>query len=367
METRMLPPTDAGRVASRPLQIVEIEGVGSVAGESYGEACRSAIHDHLAAVLEHAGHKAGLDEEELLRRASPYRAAVHAVLPSLGDEIDGIARGADLPQSAAWLLQLRAEVLHEEGIDAVLECTSFGATGTATATGQTLAGQNGDLPTFYRDVLVLVRRQEPGRPRFLTLTPAGQVAWHGMNEDGVAVFANFLYCDGWRMGFPRYLFSRVALRERSARDAAARLVGLHRASPRNVLVADEREVIDVELDVDAAGVMEAADGFLAHANHHLSELSATERGTQELLLNSRARQDRIDELLASQQGQLDVASAAAILRDRSNVPHSLSIDPQDDFFKGESTIASTIADIANRELWIAVGAPHASTYHRYAV
>lgn len=367
MATPMLLPPEGVAAPSHPLPIVDISGVGTAAGVAYGEACRSQVHDHLAAVLDHARRTAGLGEEELFARARPYRAAVRSAMPSLADEIDGLATGAGIPEAAAWLLQLRAEVLHGEGTDTVLECTSFGATGAATFGNSTLAGQNGDLPTFYQDFLVLVRRTQPDRPRYLTLTPAGQVAWHGMNEDGVAVFANFLYCDGWRVGFPRYLFSRVALEEGSARAAVSRLRSMHRASPRNVLIADEREVLDVELDVEESAVMETVNGLIAHANHHLSRLGATERGTEQLLANSRTRQQRIEGLLAAEHGRIDVAAAAAVLRDRADVPHALSIDPADEIFKGESTIASTIADVRNRHLWVAIGPPHLSTYHRYSV
>ena len=88
--------------------------------------------------------------------------------------------------------------------------------GTASASGATVAGQNADLPAMYRDRLVLVRRQpSDGQPHLATLTPAGQIGYHRMNEAGVAVFANFLYSGGWRVGVPRYLLTRIALGERS--------------------------------------------------------------------------------------------------------------------------------------------------------
>lgn len=370
IDMRHIPPSTGGETAvsaSRPLEVVAVDGSGSAAGRIYGEECRTLVREHLAAVVDHAGQRRGLTEDTLLERSLPYRGVVQAAFPRLAAEIDGIAVGAGIPRAAAWLLQLRAEVLHEDGPVHAPECTIFGATGTATASGRTLAGQNGDLPAFYQDVLVMVRRTQPDRPRVLTLTPAGQVAWHGMNELGVAVFASFLYSDGWRVGIPRYLFTRIALEERTARDAVRRLSDLRRASPRNVLVADEHDVIDVELDVERAGVLETDDGLLAHANHHLSPLAAEERGSEQLLANSRARQARMEQLLRDHHGRLDPASAAAILRDREGVPDALCIDPADDPPSGESTVASSIADVAGRELWSAVGPPHKSSYHCYPV
>ena len=50
--------------------------------------------------------------------------------------------------------------------------------------GETIAGQNADLPSFYSRLLVLMHRTIPGQGRMTTLTPAGQIGYHGMNEHG---------------------------------------------------------------------------------------------------------------------------------------------------------------------------------------
>ena len=61
--------------------------------------------------------------------------------PSLVDEIKGLAEGAEITLGEAVLCQARAEAARVgEGA-----CTAFALTGSATAAGRPLAGQNQDL------------------------------------------------------------------------------------------------------------------------------------------------------------------------------------------------------------------------------
>ena len=290
-------PLADGTTPGRTLSIIEVSGEGREAGARQGEAARDLIHLHLERAVARNQRRKQLDRDETYRRADAFREIVSSELPSIAAEIDGIALGAGIDRSAAWLLQLRAEVSRFDPADLPHECTSFGATAAATRTATTIAGQNGDLPAFYTDVLVLIRRRRSDGPDYLTLTPAGQVSWHGINEAGVAIFANFLYSGGWRPGIPRYLFTRIAMDHVTAKGAAAHLIGLRRGSSRNVLIADESTVLDVELAVDRAGLIEASDGVLVHANHHVSDIGDVEIAPEDYLRNSRARQDRLGEIL----------------------------------------------------------------------
>jgi isopenicillin-N N-acyltransferase like protein len=358
------PPPSGDPLAPR-IDIVDVAGAGTDAGVAYGEAARDLVRSHLAYVVERSARRKGLSEGTLYERAGLFKPYVVDESPDLAAEIEGIAIGAGIPVEAAWLLQLRAEV--SRVTSAERECTSFGTTNTAASVG-TLAGQNADLPAFYQDVLVLLRRRIPGRPTVLTLTPAGQVGWHGMNEAGVAVFANFLHSHGWRPGVPRYLFTRIALEFDGARVAAEHLMAMPRGSSRNVLLADETEVLDVELAVDEADLIEAVDGMVVHANHHISDIDHLERADDDYIRNSRIREDTLRARLEEQGSAVDVDGAIAALRDRSAVPDALCRAPEDrDEGDDTITVASTVADVANRSLWISIGPPHVGTYHEYAV
>lgn len=360
-------PSPLGLPTVPRLEILEIEGAGFDAGVSYGEASGPLIRTHLESVLERGARRKGLSEGDLYARAVPFKPFVAAESADLAAEIDGIATGADIPSEASWLLQLRAEVFRVTPTSAPAECTSFGTTRTAEGVG-TIAGQNADLPPFYEDVLVLLRRRMPGKPAVLTLTPAGQVGWHGMNEAGVAVFANFLYSEGWRPGVPRYLFTRIALEFDTARRAAKHLMQMQRGSSRNVLLADESEVLDVELSVDEAGLIEAVDGIVVHANHHVSHIDHLEKADDSYLKNSRTRHNTLQSLISQDGETFNVEGAMESLRNRTGVPDAVCRAPDDtDADDDTITVASTVADVDSRSLWISIGPPHVGTYHEYAV
>lgn len=348
------------------ISIIDIDGDGFEAGVRYGEAVRGLIHTHLDYAIESNRRQAQLEKAEIYRRAYMFRDIVSSEFPEIGAEIDGIAKGAGIDVQAAWALQLRADIAKIDPANVPAECTSFGATGPATVSGTTIAGQNGDLPAFYKDILVLIRRNRTHGPSYLTLTPAGQLAWHGINANGVAIFANFLCSEGWRPGIPRYLFSRIAMDHATAQEAVDHLTRIRRGSSRNVLIADENTVVDVELAVERAGRIEAKNGLIAHANHHLSEIADLETASKRYMRNSCARQQRIDELLAHVHGRIDVPAAAAVLRDRESFPDTISRVTADDPEAGDGmTVASTIADVTNRTLWITLGPPHLAEHRPY--
>lgn len=361
-------PLPDGSIPSRPLPIVDVPGDGRAAGRAYGEACRAMIRRHLDEALARLSGRRGIDPREAFRRAMPYRDATAAVQPNLAAEIDGVAEGAGLAEpAAAWVIQLRAELLRPQTRNGLLECTSFAVVGSASRDGGTLAGQNADLPALYQDLLVLVRRQPADGPALLTLTPAGQIGYQGMNAAGVAVFANFLYSGDWRVGVPRYLLTRIALAEPTREAAVAAVERTPRASSRNLLIADESGATNLETAADATARIEPEDGLLAHTNHHLAPaLLHREEATEQSQRNSRIRLERMQALLRAGYGRLDVGEMARILRNRADAPDALCALPGE-WPEDVTTVASSIAEIRARRLWITAGPPSEAAYHSYRV
>lgn len=357
-----------GSAPVQELRILDVPGVGFAAGALYGEACRDLIKEHLDYALGRLDRHRGVTAEAAYRRAAEYRAATADEQPDLAAEIDGVAHGAGLPCSeAAWVLQLRAELQRPVERAKEHECTSFAVVGAATASGATIAGQNADLPAFYSRMLVLLQRAIPGQGRVTTLTPAGQIGYHGMNEHGVSVFANFLHTDGWRVGVPRYLLTRIVLAERTREAAIAAVARTRRASPRNLLIADDAGATDLETTPTEVARIEPADGVLAHSNHYVAPaLEAGERAEPRGIANSRQRLAQMTALLRERHGTLDLPGIAAVLRDRQCAPDALSRAPGE-WTDEVITIASTVAEVAARRLWIAIGPPHLAAYYPHNV
>src|SRR4051794_20856944 len=91
-----------------------------------------------------------------------------------------------------------------------------------------LVGQNADLPAFYREIAVVSEMRSDNLPATLTLLPAGQISFISINDRGLGCFANFLTCDGWRIGFPRYFYSRFALTKETIFNGVAAIRSVNR-------------------------------------------------------------------------------------------------------------------------------------------
>ena len=287
--------------------------------------------------------------------------------PFFDEEIRGLSEGSGLSLAEAYLLQLRAELAvtarqpHAE--DDGDECTTFALLPGATTTGRSLIGQNADLPAFYKEVGVVAEMRFDDMPATLMLLPAGQISYIGINDRGLGVAANFLTCDGWGYGFPRYLLSRLALTQSTVSDALARIRPVPRASSRNILLCDTTSAADLETTVTRDAVLEPVDGILVHANHYLApELLGEERNSAAFMTNTETRQTRMTELVQSARGNLNPDTMQALYRDRANVPHAVCRAEEDSSVSDSMTFASMIAEPETGRMWIAVGPPDRHPY-----
>jgi isopenicillin-N N-acyltransferase-like protein len=347
-------------------------------GEQFGTACTDLIHRHLEKALARLASKSGVARAAALEKALAYRPYVLRYVPFLDDEIQGVAAGARISLAEAYLLQLRAEVATPlatpDGSDDTNECTTFAVLPEATSNGVTLVGQNADLPAFYGEIAVVAEitpdpspRSGEDTPAVLMLLPAGQVSYIGINDRGLGVFANFVTCDGWRLGLPRYMLSRLALTQDSVDAAIAAVRAARRASSRNLIMADARgTAADLETTPARDARLDPEDGLLAHANHYVAEaLLGEERSAPASVANSRIRMARMQELLREHHGRLDAATMQTIMRDRACYPDTICRAPSDSAGSDMMTFASVIAEPSEGRLSVAVGPPHENPYVTY--
>jgi isopenicillin-N N-acyltransferase like protein len=341
-------------------------------GRQFGEACRDLIIQHRDKALNRLREKNNISPERARSAAAEYRNTVVEHAPFFDEEVQGLAEGAGIDLSDAWLLQLRAELgvtTPPDLIDGNDECTSFAVLPEASRTGEPLIGQNADLPAFYRDIAVVVELVPDDQPTVLMLTPAGQMSYIGINDRGMGVFANFVTCDGWRVGFPRYFLSRLALTHERVDDAIDAIRSVPRASSRNLIMLDAHgTAADLETTPTRDVRIAPRNGLLAHANHYVTEeLAAEERSQGYQLRNSQARQQRMEALLHRYHGQIDVTRMRTILRDREAVPDSICRADGDREGSDIITFASVIAEPAQKSLWVAIGPPHDNAYRKYEI
>lgn len=333
-------------------------------GEQFGEACRDLIHRHRDKVLSRLGDRNGLNRDVVLEKAMGYRPYVLVYAAFFDDEVQGMAIASGLTLSEAYLLQLRAEAATPILDDDSNECTTFAIQPEATANGVGLVGQNADLPAFYAEIAITAEICADDQPAVLMVLPAGQVSYIGINDRGLGVFANFVTCDGWRKGFPRYFLSRLALTESTVAEAIASVRSVRRASSRNLIMLDgQGQAADLETTPTRDARIDAENGLLAHSNHFVdTSLHDEERSPANSVANSHVRLERMRELLVADRGQHTAERMQTIMRDRTCYPDTLCRVPGDDAESDTITFASVIAEPGEGRMWVAVGPPNENPY-----
>lgn len=352
---------------SRSFPFYRFSGSHREIGRQYGEACRELILQHRDLALERLQRKADLSYEDVTERTLWYRPWVEQAAPFFCEELVGLSESAGISEAEAWLLQLRAEVAIVEKDEAGDECTGFVIQPEATSDGVGLVGQNADLPAFYRDIAIVAEMQFDDIPSILMLLPAGQLSYLGINNAGMGVSANFLTCDGWRVGFPRYFFSRLALTKRTVDEGAALIENLHRASSRNLMMLDgDGNGLNLETSVTKSARIYPSNGIIAHANNYQSpEMQHAERSTGIGLRNSQGRHAAMRALLDQRHGSLNAEAMKDVLRDRTD-PMACVNRHQGDIPELDSmTFASLIMQPSLGQMEIAVGPPDQNDYQTY--
>lgn len=204
-------------------------------------------------------------------------------------------------------------------------CTSFAAWGLATEKRHIIVGRNFDweaAPVFERDRVLLICRPQRGIP-FVSLAWAGMVGVvSGMNQAGVSVTLN-----GARgkppvkIGAPIALVARQVLQEARNLDDAIRIVSNASVFVSELFLVGSRDdgrVIVIEKTPTLTAIREPEHNFIICANHFQTTELKNDPNNLAFLADSSSpgRYSRADELLQTNNGKINPARAAAILRDR---------------------------------------------------
>jgi len=296
--------------------LVEVSGTAFEMGYQHGQQAGDLIHKYLT-FIERLTKKS---REELCKNARAFQPLIEKISPALIEEIKGLAKGADITFDEALLCQARGEAARvpPEG------CTAFAFTGSATADGHALAGQNQDLAPEYGDVAILLHlRPTDGRPRALIFTFAGQLGYSGMNQHGLAHFANALYDAPWQFGLPHYPLKRVMFEQDNLDDCLKIIKQNPTCSAGNMVFCfGNDQVADVEIRPD--GIAQFTDTHpdqIIHANHYLTpEFTPHETN---FLADSCPRLDRMRTLIKDHWGHITVDTMKTLLADHEGDPAAI--------------------------------------------
>lgn len=336
--------------------LIEVSGDAYTMGREHGEQAEALIHRYLLWIEI----MTGMPRDRLCKNAMRLFPVMEALSARFVEEIRGLADGAGVAFEEAVLCQARAEASHtREG-----GCSAFALTGAATADGHPLAGQNQDLEPEYADVAILLRvKPNDGRPAALMFTFAGQLGYAGMNDRGVAHFANALYDAPWRPGLPHYPLKRVMLEQETVGDCIDLLQKFRTCSAANVVLADgQGKVGDIEVRPEGIAVFQDdhPDARL-HTNHYLTpEYQAYKKNP---LPTSCLRLHRLRALVKESWGAITVDTMKTILADHEGNPGGICSH-------GEArlhSISGYIAEPARRILHVRRGHGCLGSWEAYEV
>ncbi len=296
--------------------LIEVKGTAYEMGRQHGEQAGDLVKKYLIWIERLAGKPKDL----LCRNAQGFLGAIERLSPKYVEEVRGLADGAGISFAEALLCQARAQALYggEAG------CTAFALRGEATLDGKVLVGQNQEFEPEFADLAIVLRvSPTDGRPRALMLTFAGQLGYSGMNDFGVAHFANSLFGYDLRAGVPHYPMKRVLLEQKTVGDAIALLRQHNQCAAGNLMLADgQGEIADVEIRPEGVAVYnDEHPDMRLHSNHYVApEFAAFEDNT---VADSPARLCRMRALVKSSWGKITVDVLKKILADHEGDPAGL--------------------------------------------
>lgn len=341
------------------LHEIKVHGSPENRGEMWGHALAGDIAALLDDQLARINYfrRAPINREDVKGLTTPYLSLIEQHLPDTAKEIRGLAIGAGVSVYEACLLQIRRELI------ATVDPNPCGCSTIVPwdQQGNRYIAQTVDLAGRMDELLTVVQvdPEKPDEPRAILLTFVGLLGYLGLNNAGVAVGINMVVSDDWKVGVPPYLIVRELLRQKSVSDCLAMLERVPRSSSRCFTILDSHQAVQVEMTSSEMRVLESHTG--THTNHYLhTDLAKHDRSHLLIRRSSKARFERLCELLQSRGEHLQQDTAFELLSDHSQAPGSICCHG-DGSMRSFQTVAAVILSPATNCLAVRLGNPCQNT------
>ena len=368
---------------------IDVAGTPRELGRQLGEAAGDQIRGFCSIAMERVNKTVAITREAALDVALSSIPIAERYAPDMIEEMRGTAEAARVSLEELMLLQVRNQL---KPVDA--GCTSF--TIGQPLRSERIVAQNWDADPALDEFTIVLTRRPVGKPAFMTITQAGLIAYIGFNSEGVGICANTLPAPSRRLGVPHYFLLRGIYEACSLIGAIDAVNRGGRAIPANIMMTTPQGPANLEVTLDAVHVLTGDGcGLVTHTNHcRHPDLVAINDSFPELI-QSHARQARIDRLLASLLNGNGCDSAGATrhintsgqslatksltptheatvlelqsaLRDHDNYPRSICRHVNDDQPTGFwQTVFSVIIEPERSQMQITRGTPCSHQYETY--
>jgi len=348
------------------LTVVEVSGSYASMGTALGKKCRPmALRkiDRIKADMRRRGRQ----WDKVLSLSDRYLPFAEGHDPGFIEFVEGYAHGANLD-----FREVFAELCSDEsGM-----CTDLLVNQDVTEDGQVLSAHTEDWDTADEKNLVLIRARPKGAPSFLAMSLAGLGIDLGLNSKGIGFTGNSLYQSDMRVGVPKRALPLKILSSATLGEAISAAFPDDRGSSycQNFCHASG-ELYSVEGSATDFEALHAANGYLVHTNHYLSDrmrryetlFRGRASNTPALGSGSLLRHNRASRLLMAELGKVTEDTLARILSDHFNRPNSIcchedvSLPPHERW----KTLYSVIMDPVGLRMRICPGNPCRGRYSEY--
>jgi isopenicillin-N N-acyltransferase like protein len=331
-------------------------------GRAAAELIAFNIRDHQA-----ARDARRLDLPEYAARTRANEAWLASVFPELLDELEGIADSTGLEYVDLLDLNVNTDVAYARASDAApvpaLDCTQVLASGSATADGKTYLGKTRDLSRGPSRHVLLRREYDDGSSR-AELQIAGLLTLPiGLNHHGLALTTSGQWsprvaADPRRGGTAWHILNLQPLLRHAS--SIQEVIGQVREQPRlvglNLMAADRRGAVALEVTDGEVHVHEPEDGLLVRTNHYLSPELAHLAPTRAENPGTFERFERASAIARARLGRLAREDVWLILRDHAT-PSVESICRHATAHNSARTCSATVMCPQDGSLSASLGAP----------
>jgi isopenicillin-N N-acyltransferase like protein len=344
---------------AEPCPLIDLSGPPHERGVQHGRQARERIRKGVAHYTVQIA-RSGLDEAGIVALVRDYLPIIEAFDPLYIEEMQGIARGAEVPFEHIALLNARTEILklaERPDLRARLaEAAPDGCTGLVVMPGQTASGrlihaQNWDWKAECAETAVVLRIRREDGPDILTFTEAGGLARSGLNAAGIGLTANYLQSDRdyRQVGVPLALIRRKVLEQESPALAMKAVYATAKSAANNMIVSasnarGQAVAIDFECAPDETFQVHPQAGLLTHANHFVSPVALAKLRDTGVANTpcSLYRDIRVRDLLLPHLGRVTTDHVKTALFDDFGTPFAVCRPPR---MNDASNLSATVAMI----------------------
>jgi len=246
-------------------------------------------------------------------------------------------------------------------------CTTWAATGLATASGQPILVKNRDNRPERLPLQIVIHATPDAGYRYVCSGSAGSpgVFCAGINQAGLAVADTYVCSTDLGLGLPDYSLMMHIL---EAHDSVSSALDYLRSVPRqgrnNLILGDAQGHLAVfEIGHRNYGLFETHDGTLVNTNHFVSPELRTcfvDTYSPQMKGNSFHRYEKVANELSAALGQIDVSFAQRLM-----ASHDTPICRHAVAAKDSATISTSIFLPAQRTMLFCHGSPCQGHYDSF--